>query len=189
MNKIKMGVKPLLYPIPTVLVGANVDGKPNYCTVGNCGIMSLKPDALYVSSHIENITNKGIKQDKFFSINIPSVNLVERTDYCGLVSGAIVDKSRIFETFSPGGCTAPMIKECPVNIECKVIKEFSLFDMEVFIGEIVETYISEGCITDGVPDLKKINPIIYSIDETYWGIGEYIGKAFSVGLKYIEETK
>jgi len=188
MKKVKMGAKPLIYPVPIILLGANVDGKPNYNTLGNFGSMSISPVVIYVSSAKRNYTNKGILRNQSFSVNIPSVELVEATDYCGLVSGWKVDKSEIFESFYGKLGKAPMIMECPVNLECKLIKNFDVHPCEVFVGEVVETYVGEQYLPDAdrhkFPDIGKINPIILSPDNVYWKIGESFAKAYSVGKGY-----
>lgn len=77
-----------------------------------------------------------------------------------------------------------MIRECPINMECKVIKTFDIYNMEVFIGEVIETYVSKDLLTNGFPDTKKINPLIYNMDNMYWGIGDTIANAFKEGSKY-----
>jgi flavin reductase (DIM6/NTAB) family NADH-FMN oxidoreductase RutF len=172
MKKVKMGAKPLIYPVPVILLGANVKGKPNYNTLGNFGSMSISPVVIYVSSAKRNYTNKGILQNQSFSVNTPSVELVEATDYCGIVSGWKVDKSEIFESFYGKLGTAPMIMECPVNLECKLVKNFDVHPYEVFVGKVMETYVSEQYLTDvdsrhKLPDMDKINPIILSPDLKY----------------------
>ena len=63
----------------------------------------------------------------------------------------------------------PMIEECPINMECKVTKIIEIYDMEVFIGEIIETYVNQDLLTNGFPDTKKINPLIYSMDNNLLG--------------------
>lgn len=83
--------------MPTTLVGANVKGKPNYITIAHVGIMDLSSISLGMAKI--HYTNVGIKENKTFSVNIPSVGMVKKTDYCGLVSGKRVDKSRLFENF------------------------------------------------------------------------------------------
>ncbi len=95
--KSKLGAKNCLYPLPTVLVGANVGGKPNYITIAHVGIMD--PGSVSLGMNKVHYTNIGIKETGTFSINIPSVDMVQETDYCGLVSGKNVNKAKIFETF------------------------------------------------------------------------------------------
>ena len=140
MSKIKFNKLPLVYPIPSVLVGTVINGKPNFATIGNCGIISVGPPVIYISMDKSHCTNQGIKENKVFSINLPSVDLVEKVDYCGLVSGNNVDKSKVFECFYESSEKIPMILECPINMECTVIKTLEIYNMEVFIGEVIETY-------------------------------------------------
>ena len=126
-------------------------------------------------------TNKSIRENQVFSINIPSADLVEKVDYCGLVSGNNIDKSQIFKCFYESNNKIPMIEEYPINMECKVTKIIEIYDMEVFIGEIIETYVNQDLLTNSFPDTKKINPLIYSMDNNYWEIGNFIGNAFNIG--------
>jgi flavin reductase (DIM6/NTAB) family NADH-FMN oxidoreductase RutF len=91
----------VLYPTPTVLVGAMVDGKPNYITIAHIGIVNhAKPYLISLSMAKVHHTNPGIRENKAFSVNIPSENLVVETDYAGLVSGKKTDKSDLFEIFN-----------------------------------------------------------------------------------------
>ncbi len=186
MKRVKCGTYPLVYPLPAALAGAIVDGKPNFETVGNCGIISVEPSVIYISSDKSNYTNKGIIEHRVFSINIPSVDLVERVDYCGLVSGNNTDKSKVFDCFYEIDDKIPMISDCPVNIACKVIKTFEVYNMDVFIGEVIETFAREDCITNGYADTKKIDPLIYCMDNMYLSIGGTIGRGFDIGKKYSE---
>ena len=186
MEKIAIGAKTFLYPMPTTLVGANVGGKPNYLTVAYCGIVQHNPALIAVSSGKKHYTNAGIKENGTFSVNIPSEELVTITDYCGIVSGTSVDKSILFEPFYGKLKTAPMIKECPLNLECKLVQTLDYGgSAEIFIGEIVEAYSEEQYLTNGLPDIKKIKPIVFSMhDNTYWKIGEHLAPAFKIGKKF-----
>jgi flavin reductase (DIM6/NTAB) family NADH-FMN oxidoreductase RutF len=135
-------------------------------------------------------TNSGIKENNTFSVNIPSENLLEATDFLGLNSGKILDKSRIFEVFYGGLQTAPMIKEAPLNLECKLVQTLDFAGTnEVFIGEIIEAYADEAILTDGLPDMSKLKPIAFSMhDYNYWGIGAYLGKAWSIGKGFKKKS-
>ncbi len=92
MVKILMGPQVILGTRPVLLVGANVDDKPNFMTVGACGVASLEPPTISVAIRHSRHTLKGIRQNMTFSVNVPSVDLVKETDYCGLVSGSKVNK-------------------------------------------------------------------------------------------------
>ena len=183
MKKIKIGNKGYLYPNPTVLVGANVNGNPNYLNVSYCGLVNRIPAMISISLNRNHYTCNGIKQNKSFSVNIPSVYMLDVADYCGMVSGNEVDKSILFNTFYGDLNDVPMIQECPINMECKVVQELDLGGTNIIIiGEVVQTYSKEKYLTNNIPDIKKINPILLSIFEfNYYSVGEKIGKAWDVG--------
>lgn len=186
MEKREIGAKTYLYPMPTVLVGATVAGKPNYLAVAYIGIAQHAPPMISFALGKSHYTNAGIREARTFSVNIPSEDQVAVTDYCGLVSGNRVDKSALFTNFYGKLKTAPMIAECPLNLECRLVQALDYGGInELFVGEIVETYAEEKYLTDGLPDIRKIRPIVFSMhDNNYWRIGEHLGKAWSVGRKY-----
>ena len=185
MKKANLGSRVLMYPIPLALFGSFVKNKPTYSLVGNVGIMSLKPAILYVSSHKSHYTNIGVRENEAFSVNFPSSNLVIESDFCGIATGHKIDKSDIFKTFFGNIKTAPLIEECPINISCKVIKEFPVGGMDVFIGKIFETFVNEDLISDVKrPDAISVDPLLYASDLHYYKIGEQITRAFSIGKKY-----
>jgi flavin reductase (DIM6/NTAB) family NADH-FMN oxidoreductase RutF len=190
MNKIKIGNKNYLYPNPVILVGANVNGKPNYLNVSYCGIVNRVPAMISISLNKSHYTCKGIKENKAFSINIPSLEMLEITDYCGIVSGKEVDKSKFFNTFYGSYENIPMIEECPINMECKVIHELDLGGSNItFIGQVIESYSEEKYLTKGIPNLRKINPILLSIYEfNYYSVGKEVGKAWNIGKDVRIET-
>lgn len=188
-EKKAIGARNFLYPMPTTLVGARVNGKPNYLTVAFCGVIQASPPMIAVTLGKMHYTNEGIRENQCFSVNIPSRDMVEVTDYCGIVSGKRIDKSEIFETFYGKLGRAPMIRECPVNLECRLVDILDLGGQsEVFIGEIVESYAEEKYLCNELPDIEKIKPIVFSMyDNNYWVIGGHLGKAWSVGKNFAED--
>jgi flavin reductase (DIM6/NTAB) family NADH-FMN oxidoreductase RutF len=164
----------------------NVDGKPNYITVGLMGWICY--DAISVSIGHKQYSNQGIKQNGTFSVNQPSAALVKRLDFCGLYSGRQVDKAALFSNFYGSLKTAPMIDECPVNIECRVIQTIERKIHTVFIGEVETVHVSEECLSSGFPDAFKINPILYVPDRSkgtesgeYRALGGSLGQAWQIG--------
>ncbi|MFX1309345.1 MAG: flavin reductase family protein [Promethearchaeota archaeon] len=178
----------LLYPIPVVIVGSMVDGKPNYCTIAFCGVVNLIPPMISIECGPSHHTTKGILNNMEFSINIPSIEMVEVTDFIGIKSGKEIDKSEIFNVFFGDLKNAPLISEASINHACKVVKIVELANRkDLYIGQIINTYVSKGCLTNEIPDIKKINPIIYSSsNRTYWSLGEEIGKAYKIGRNHKE---
>lgn len=178
--KTRLGARNCLYPMLTVLAGTNVHGQPNYNAMAHIGIMNVGSVSLAMNK--VHYTNIGIRENKTFSINIPSVDMVKETDYCGIVSGRNVDKAALFENFYGTLKNAPMIKECPVNMECKLIKTVDFPNHDIFVGEVVETYCDEQYLTDGIVDLAKVQPILFSMgDVGYWELGNRFARAWSIG--------
>ncbi len=186
MEKRTLGSKPMIYPMPITLVGADVAGKPNFMTIAFIGIVSMNPAIVAMGANPSHFTTKGIAENKTFSINLPSKKMLEVTDYVGLFSGETTDKSRLFTIFRGVTKTAPMIKECPLNLECKLLKKLSLGGTDdVYLGEIVQTYCDDEVMTDGKPDVEKMGTFVFSMnDNRYFSLGNAIGKAWSDGKKY-----
>jgi flavin reductase (DIM6/NTAB) family NADH-FMN oxidoreductase RutF len=178
--KINVGAKNCLYPMPTTLIGALVNGKPNYITIAHVGIMDLGSVSLGMSK--AHYTNADIKANRTFSVNIPSVKMVKETDHCGLVSGKTLDKSVLFKTFYGKLKSAPMIEECTINVECELIKTVDFPSHDVFVGRIAATYCDEAILIEGVVDFGKVQPILFVMnDRSYWKLGNKFAKAWDVG--------
>lgn len=186
MDKKKMGNRPFLYPYPVVLVGTEVEGKANFITIAFCGIVNMNPGMLAIGMGKAHHSCKGLLSNRTFSVNIPSADMLEVTDYVGIYPGDKVDKSKLFAVFHGQLAGAPMIRDCPLNMECKVREVLDLGGLDhVVIAEIVETYVEERYLTDGLPDVEKMKPVVFSMfDNRYWGIGEYLGRAWSMGKDY-----
>jgi flavin reductase (DIM6/NTAB) family NADH-FMN oxidoreductase RutF len=190
MSKIELGSDRLIlsYPMPCAIVGVKVDEKINYITIAWLSMVNPEPPYIAIAMNKNHYTNHGIKTNKTFSVNIPSSDMAEKTDYCGMVSGRKFDKSVIFETFYGKLETAPMISECPFNVECRLIQTVDLPAEELFIGEIISAYCDEGCITGGMPDLNKINPFVLAMyEKKYQGLGQNLGQAWEMGKKLIKK--
>ncbi len=178
--KVKLERKDCLYPMLTTLVGANINGKPNYAPIAFVGIMDFANISIGINH--KHYTNTGIKESKTFSVNIPSLEMVKRVDYCGLVSGRDVDKSKLFKTFYGILETAPMIEECPINMECRLVQVLNFPRHDVFIGEVVEAYGDDQYLTEGSVDLSKVQPILFSFhNKDYWKLDKTFAKAWNIG--------
>ena len=184
MEKVIIG-KSFMRVSAAIIAGALVNDKPNYLTIGACGAMSIDPTIVYISVNKAHYTNAGIKENGYFSLNLPSKDLVKKTDYIGIVSGKDTDKSTVFKAFYGSVKKAPMAEECPINMLCKVVNTIDLPRNEVFIGEIIETYINKDYIVNGKPDFKKINPLVLA-GSNYWELGEILGKTYTEGKALIQ---
>jgi len=183
MAKVTVGPMPYMSVMPTVLVGANVNGKPNYMTAAWATVACMAPPMVCVALNKERYTVKGIEENRTFSLNIPSAAQVDETDHCGLASGKNEDKSKVFSSRYGKLKSAPLADECPVNIECRLFTAVDCGSHRLYIGEVAEIHAEKSCLTDGKPDIARIQPIVYA-QATYFGVGKEIAKAFSAGKNY-----
>ena len=168
----------ILNPVPVVMVTcADAEGKPNIITIAWAGTINSEPPMVSISVRKERYSYELIKNKGEFIINIPNCKLAFVTDLCGVKSGRDNDK------FSLTGLTAetasnvsvPLIKECPVNIECRVKHVISLGSHDMFISEIVAVNVDESLIDEkGKMDMGKADLICYSHGE-YWSLEKSLG--------------
>jgi flavin reductase (DIM6/NTAB) family NADH-FMN oxidoreductase RutF len=185
MDKINLGSTIPAYPMPVSIVGAHVKGKPNFLTVAWFSMVSSKPPRIAIALGRGHYSNPGIKENKAFSVCLPSEDMVAVTDYCGIVSGKKSDKSEIFDIFYGEEKTAPMIKDCPLAVECRLVEVVESSMNEIFIGEIIGVYTEARFLTDGKPDFGKMKPLILSQPDTsYWRLGEPVARAWNIGKKH-----
>ncbi len=184
--KRSLGAKTLLYPTPVCVVGTyDRAGKPNVMTAAWAGICCSSPPCIAVSLRKATYTYGNIMERKAFTISLPSEEYVKQADYFGMVSGRDEDKlSKARLTAVKGDqVDAPFVKEFPLALECKLLHTVEIGLHTEFIGEILDVKADEECLgPDGLPDIEKIRPILFSPDgRKYHGAGRLLGNAFSVG--------
>ena len=166
----------IVNPLPVALVGALVERKPNYLVIGYISPFNFGRH-IFFSLYKKRYTRKGIHDNMTFSVNIPSVSLLEQTQVCGSKSGRDYDKSSIFDTFFGELETAPMIRECPLNMECEVTEILDYDPNEGIIGRVVKSYVDSEVLVDSKLDMRKVHPIIWATigDFNYYQLGDRIG--------------
>jgi flavin reductase (DIM6/NTAB) family NADH-FMN oxidoreductase RutF len=188
MKKIDIGANAFVYPMPVTLLGTLVNAKPNFMALGWITRVNANPPMVGVGVGRHHYTCPGIAETKAFSINYPSAEMMQVTDYCGMATGEKVDKSSLFEVFYGKLKTAPMIAECTLCMECRLVQTIEFPTNTLFIGEIVGSYAEEICLADGKPDIKKMDPLLLTMpDNRYWRVGEYAGKAWGSGKGFKKE--
>lgn len=191
--KKSIGAKTIVYPTPVFVIGTyDRAEKANVMTASWGGICCSVPPCVAVSLRKATYTYSNMMEQKAFTVNIPSQAYIREADYFGLVSGAKEDK------LSAAGLTpvksdlvnAPYIKEFPFILECRVLRFFEIGLHTQFIGEIVDIKADEEVLGEkGTPDIEKIQPLIFVPENrTYYGVGKYLGKAFSLGRE-IQDRK
>lgn len=168
----------MLYPLPAVMVSlADENGKSNIITVAWAGTVCTNPPMLSISIRPERYSYDIIKRTGEFVVNLTTEELAFATDYCGVRSGSEVDKFKEMKLTEEKASQvkAPMIKESPVNIECKVRKIEELGSHHMFIADVAAVNIDEKYLDKKNKfELGKANPLVYSHGE-YYGLGNLLG--------------
>lgn len=184
--KKSIGAKTIIYPAPVLIVGTyDKAKKPNVMTAAWGGICCSRPPCIAISLRKATYTYHNIIDKKAFTINIPCERFVKEADYFGIASGKNEDK------FAATGLTpvqselvdAPYVKELPFALECKLLHTIEIGLHTQFIGEVVDIKADESLLgADGTLDIKKVKPILFAPEcREYYGIGDFLGKAFSIG--------
>lgn len=175
----------MLNPVPAVLITSkNIDGSVNVFTVGWVGTACTKPPMITVAIRPERLSYEYIKSTGEFVVNLPTKSQVKEVDYCGVRSGNTNDK--IAEMgFTLENCeniSVPMIKECPISLECKVKSITPLGTHDLFLAEIIAVHVEDSLIdSKGKIHFEKANLISYSHGEYFPLPTKPIGKfGFSV---------
>ena len=178
MTKVQLRPSTALSPIPAVLVSCGVAGEvQNIITIAWTGTVSSDPPSLSISVRKNRYSYDLIRNAGEFVVNIASADMVKDVDYCGTVSGRSTDKYTDRGLTAARGhvVNAPIVAECPVNIECRVTQEISLGSHQMFIGEIVNVQASKSALDDsGRIDIAKLSPLGYG-GGTYWSLKEALG--------------
>ncbi|TET68333.1 MAG: flavin reductase family protein [Candidatus Zixiibacteriota bacterium] len=173
-NKREVKPQTILIPLPAVMVSCALpEGRPNIITVAWVGVACSEPPMISIGIRKTRYSHKIISESGEFVINIASEDQLKAVDFCGVVSGKDLDK------FKEAGLTplkakrvnVPLIKECPINLECSVRYTLELGSHDLFIGEILATHMDEEVLDNaGRPDIAKLKPFVYCTKaHEYWG--------------------
>ena len=175
-----------IYPLPAVMVSCGTMEKSNIMTVAWTGILNTNPAMCYISVRPERYSYNLIKDQGEFVINLTNEKLAYATDWCGVKTGAKVDKFKEMNLTKEKAqfVKCPLIKESPVSIECKVKEIRELGSHHMFVAEVLSIDADEKYIDDnGAFDISKCNLIAYS-NGHYYSLGRKIGRfGFSVQKK------
>ena len=181
MSRIDFSPKPVMYPMPVLIIGTyDENGVPNAMNAAWGIITDMTEISISMAPHktTDNIAKTGA-----FTVSMATEATVVPSDYVGVESAKKVpdkfERSGFHATKSQH-VNAPLIDELPMALECKL----KSFENGILIGEIVNISADESILTDGKIDPKKLNPISYDpVNNTYLGLGDVVGKAFSDGMQ------
>jgi flavin reductase (DIM6/NTAB) family NADH-FMN oxidoreductase RutF len=177
---VKIVKKPFvaLRPVPVVLVSCGHGEQANILTIAWTGILCSNPPQVGIGVQPSRHSHGLIRETGEFVVNIPGEGLLDEVEYCGFVSGRDALK------FAASGLTpvpgsaiqTPIIAECPINLECRLVHTLPLGSHDLFVGEVVAVQLSEDVLDDrGRVDNEKLKPILFTGDE-YWGLGSLLGR-------------
>ena len=168
----------MLYPLPVVMISvADKEGRANIITVAWAGTVCTNPPMVSISVRPERYSYDILKETGEFVINLTTKDLAYATDYCGVKSGRDVDKFKEMKLTPVTGETvkAPLIKESPVNLECRVTQVLPLGSHDMFLAEVVAVHADKKYMDEkGKFHLEYAEPIVYS-HGSYLATGETIG--------------
>ena len=183
MSKVTWKSGTFLYPLPAVMVSCGNMEKSNIITVAWTGILNTNPAMVYISVRPTRYSYNLIKESGEFVINLTTKDLAYATDWCGVKTGAKVDKFAEMHLTKEKAkfVKCPMIKESPVSVECKVKEIKELGSQHMFVAEVLAINADEKYIDEkGAFDISKCDLIAYS-NGNYYSLGKKIGRfGFSV---------
>ncbi len=173
MAKKSIAPTTMLVPLPAVLVTCGgFNQKVNIITISWCGIVCSQPPMISIAVRENRYSFNLLKEGGEFVVNVTGADLVKEVDFCGNNSGKDINKFKETGLTPENGekVRSPLIKECPINLECQVRKVLELGSHHLFIGEIVSTHVEESMLTkDGRLDIEKIDPLMYATNaRQYW---------------------
>lgn len=173
-----------LYPMPTTVVGTEIEGKINWMNVAHVGIWGL--EGMLLSIGKRHYTTKGLHENRTVSINMVDEPMMVKADYVGIVSGRTTDKSGVFETFSGALHHAPLIKDAPIAMEGRITEIFENETHCMYVVIPENTYVREDVLDErGKIDFPKIKPLLFEMPyRRYIKSGEVAGQAWSIGKGY-----
>jgi len=181
----------VLLPVPLVLVSVAGDagGRPDIVTLAWAGTVCSAPPMLSVSIRPSRHSYRLLQASHEFVVNVPRAAQARQVDLCGNTSGRDTDKFAAcgFHAVPAARVRAPLIAECPINIECVTRHRLSLGAHDLFVGEIVAVHFDEEVLDErGRLQADSVDALAYVHGE-YWTLGRKVGSyGFTVGSAPVE---
>ena len=168
--KKSIGLSERMYPNPAVMVSCSNENRDNIITLAWAGTVCSNPPMISISIRPSRYSHEIISASKEFVINIPNEEMIIACDFCGTNSGRDIDKFKELGLTKEKGfiVSSPIIKECPINIECRVRQIIHLGTHDMFIGEVVSVDADEEVVyPDGEIDYERIDMLSYLMDNYF----------------------
>ena len=165
-------------PLPAVLVTSGTMDKANVMTVAWAGIVNTNPPMTYISVRPERYSYEIIRDRREFVINLPTAQMARTVDYCGVKSGRDTDKiAGCHLNLLPGEMVrAPLIAECPLQLECRVRQEMPLGSHHMFLADILAVRVDPAVVDQaGRLRIDQCGLLAYAHGQ-YFALGKILGK-------------
>lgn len=186
MSKVVWKGGALLAPVPPCMVTCGTEERPNVLTVAWCGIINTHPPKTYISVRPSRHSYGLIKESREFVINLTTVDLVRAADFCGVYTGAKVDKFQKcgLHTEPSSALSCPLLAESPLSLECRVTDIIPLGTHDMFLADIVAVDVDEALLDqNGKLCLDRAHPVAYAHGD-YFELGKKLGNfGFAVKKK------
>ena len=169
--KKKTTPRPWFFPRPVLLLSTRDSaGRDNIITVSWAGVACTTPPMVTVSLRKSRHSHGTISATKQFVVNMPTSKQVQVVELCGTASGRDTDKFAVLGLgkHPPAMVSAPLIAECPINLECEVRQMVPLGSHDLFVAEIVRAHASHEVLRED----GEIND--EALDCLAWGSEEFL---------------
>jgi flavin reductase (DIM6/NTAB) family NADH-FMN oxidoreductase RutF len=158
MSKVQLPPNTTLYPVPVVLITCGQEEHGNIFTVNRIASCNAEPPMISISVRPGRASHALIEEYREFVVNIPFPEMELVSDFVGSTTMQEIDKWQ--ETgLSPVLATRvkpPLLAECPVNLECRVIQQVQLPSHSLFIAEVVALHAEKSMLNErGEVDLAR----------------------------------
>ncbi|OQA20728.1 MAG: Flavoredoxin [Actinobacteria bacterium ADurb.Bin346] len=180
LKKIRNLVLPLPVMLATCRAEKNDPGTDNIIPLAWVGIVEYEPPMVNVMIGSGKYSAVTIENRKEFGLCMATAGMMEKVDFCGYSHGDKVDKFKVtgFSKIQAEKIDAPLIKECPISLECAVRDILKPKNHMMFIAEVLATHIDSKFLKDGEePDLENMDILCYANDQ-YWSMGRKLNNLF-----------
>jgi len=190
--KTSFGPQRLFFPMPVCLIVTGTLEAANVATIAWVSLLTSKPPSIGISVGNKGLTAQQILKNRNFTVNIAGTDIMTEADFCGITSGKDTDKFALsgLNKMASNIVAAPIIKECPVNLECELVQQGKIGTTYHFVGEIKELHIDTDKLFDTSDytafNLDLLSPLIYiGGAKEYRMLGAKIGDAYEIGKKIL----
>ena len=192
--KVQRGASDVIFPVPAALSVSGSGEQANIMTIAWIGMASSSPPTIGISLARSRLSVELIRGSGEFTVNFPTAKMAQEVDYCGLVSGRTRNKFRDagLTPLPSAKVAAPIIQECPYNMECRVSQTLELGEWVFFLGEIVETHVDEACVDPVTRAIRvaDLDPLAYcAVIREYWSLGQKLGNGFQAGRDLLHRVR